>query len=165
MFQYKNNMAGPATAFQCRRLWSEFDESVEEKRMTSDSSTAPSVDSKVRKPCLLVCPRCMASLRKCNCVSTIIHAAPFDQLKSHQHQYPCHHCCCPCLRRTRHCHPHPHDHTWNTSYQHVFAQIKKASTYVSVSLIFAVSGSSPYAFRLLASSALYLSMTSPFSSW
>lgn len=46
-----------------------------------------------------------------------------------------------------------------------FSDTHKASTYVSVSLIFAVSGSSPYAFRLLASSALYLSMTSPFSSW
>lgn len=41
----------------------------------------------------------------------------------------------------------------------------RGSTYVSVSLIFAVSGNSPYAFRLLASSALYFNMTSPFSSW
>lgn len=39
------------------------------------------------------------------------------------------------------------------------------STYVSVSLILACSGNSPYAFKLLASSALYLRMTSPFSSW
>lgn len=38
-------------------------------------------------------------------------------------------------------------------------------TYVSVSLILALSGSSPYAFRLRASSALYLRITSPFSSW
>merc|ERR1712093_186595 len=37
--------------------------------------------------------------------------------------------------------------------------------YVSVSLIFALSGSSPYAFRERASSALYLRITSPFSSW
>ncbi|KAH0294617.1 hypothetical protein KCU62_g217, partial [Aureobasidium sp. EXF-3399] len=36
--------------------------------------------------------------------------------------------------------------------------------YVSVSLILADSGSSPYAFKLRASSALYLRMTSPFSS-
>lgn len=45
-------------------------------------------------------------------------------------------------------------------------KIKRArKTYVSVSLIFALSGNSPYAFKLLASSALYFNMTSPFSSW
>ena len=49
--------------------------------------------------------------------------------------------------------PHPKPHTKSRNY-----------TYVSVSLIFAVSGSSPYAFKLLASSALYFNITSPFSS-
>lgn len=37
--------------------------------------------------------------------------------------------------------------------------------YVSVSLILADSGSSPYDLRARASSALYLRMTSPLSSW
>ena len=37
--------------------------------------------------------------------------------------------------------------------------------YVSVSLILAVSGNSPYAFKFLASSAVYFKMTSPLASW
>ena len=40
MFEYENSIAGPATALQCRRLWNECDESVEEKGIKSDSSTA-----------------------------------------------------------------------------------------------------------------------------
>ena len=98
----------------------------------------------------------------CSCPRSIQSKAN-SPLRCRQCQPPCHHSSL-CLRRTRHCHPRPRDHICAAVSLHPTPH-QARNPYVSVSLILALSGNSPYAFKLLASSALYLSMTSPFSSW